>query len=286
MDIGGKTQLYGIFGYPVGHSLSPRLHNAVFQKKKIEAVYVPFEVNPDYLPEAIESLRSLGIRGINVTVPHKEAAANLIDEIPNDLDRAIGAINTILVKNGLLQGFNTDGPGFIEDLKEEFNFLPKGQSALILGAGGAARAIAFYLLKEGCGQLFIYNRTPERAEGLAEYLMGFFPKSRVKAVLSIEELAGERLNLLVNTTSCGMKAEDPFPVNPDILSTTQLVYDVIYAPAETKLIAEAKRRKVRASNGLGMLLRQACLAETIWFPQFSRHELYAIMKEAAHSCGM
>lgn len=286
MDISGKTAVYGIFGYPVAHSVSPQIHNAFFRRKGIDAVYVPFEVRPDYLVEAVESLRSVGIRGVNVTVPHKEQAANLIDEIANDIDRAIGAVNTISVRDGRLRGFNTDGPGFIEDLQEGFHFQPKGQNALVLGAGGTARAIAFYLLKENCGELFIYNRTPERAKGLAGYLMRFFPKARVRAVLTIEELAGERLNLVVNATSCGMKPDDPFPVNPDVLENTQLVYDVIYAPAETKLIAEARKRKVRAANGAGMLIRQACLAETIWNPQIPKHEIYPIMREAATACGI
>lgn len=283
MEITGRTKVFGIFGYPVTHSLSPALHNAVFQKRKLDAVYLPFEVKPDYLVEAVEALKSLNIQGVNVTVPHKEQAANFVDEIPHDVDRAIGAVNTIVFRDGKLLGYNTDGPGFLEDLREAFDFDPKGKTVLVIGAGGTARAIAFSLLKTQCGRLVIYNRTPERAEGLAAYLTKFFPKGDVKSILSIEDLSGA-VDLVVNASSCGMKPEDPFPVNPEILKNARLFYDVIYAPAETKFLREAKKLGIRAANGAGMLLRQAAFAQSVWFPSSDKRETYAIMKEAFQSC--
>jgi len=282
-SIDGSTRIYGVFGYPVQHSLSPRLHNAVFEKRGINAVYVPFEIRPDYFVEAVGAMKAFNIAGANVTVPHKEHAATFVDEIPLDVDRAIGAINTLVVKNGLVQGFNTDGPAFIEDLREVFGFEAKGKTALVLGSGGAARAIAFYLLKESIGELFVYNRTPERATGLVEYLARFFPKARVRAVLSIEELLSERIDLTVNATSCGLKPDDPFPVNPEILAATGIFYEAIYAP-ETRLLGEARKRGVRAGGGAGMLIRQAVLAEQLWFPGAPKREIFQIMKEAYDAC--
>lgn len=283
MDIGGKTRLYGIFGYPIGHTLSPKLHNAVFRKRKIDAVYLPFEVKPDYISEAIEALKSLGIAGVNVTLPHKESAAKFADEIPSDADRAIGAVNTLVLKGGEALGYNTDGPGFLEDLKEGFGFRPKDRRVLMIGAGGAARSVAFYLLKDGCGELIVYNRTPERASGLAGYLAKFFPKGRVRSVLSIEELGNDKLDLVVNASACGMKLDDPFPVNPDVFRLTELAYDVIYSPAETKFLVEAKKRKLRCSNGLGMLVRQAAYAHCLWFPDAPKEEVVSLFREAYRS---
>lgn len=284
MDINGRTKLYGIFGYPLSHTLSPRLHNAVFERQKVDAVYLPFEVKPDYIGEAIDALRSLGIAGVNVTFPHKEEAAKLVDEIPHDIDRGIGAINTIVARQGHLAGFNTDGPGFMEDIKDKFNFSPDGKRVFLVGAGGAARAIAFCLVKAGCGELMIHNRTPERAKGLSDYISSFFPKSEVRAVLSVDEIRGNRVDLLVNATSCGMKPEDPFPVNPDMLRMTQLVYDVIYTPSETKLIREARKKKMHSANGIGMLVYQAAFAQALWFPDTDKRAVANIMKETLAVC--
>ena len=286
MQINGQTAVYGIFGYPVRHSLSPRLHNRVFEKRGRNAVYVPFEVRPDYFGEALAALRSLDIRGVNVTLPHKEAAARMAEEVPSDVDRAIGAVNTIVVAPNALVGHNTDGPAFLEELKEELGFSPEGKAVLLVGAGGAARAAAFHLLKERCGRLLLHNRTPERARGLADYLGGFFPKADVAPILSVEDLGGQRLDLIVNASSCGMKPEDPFPVNPDVLAAARAVYDLVYLSGETKLVREARRRGLQAAGGGGMLVRQAVLAHLLWFPDAKKPELQAIMREEARACGI
>ncbi len=283
MDINGKTRIYGIFGYPIGHTLSPKLHNAVFKKRGLNAAYLPFEVKPDYISEAVEALKSLSIAGVNVTLPHKEAAANLADEVPNDVDRAIGAVNTLVLKNGQVLGYNTDGPGFLADLKEGMGFLPKDRRILMVGAGGAARSVAFYLLRDDCGELIIYNRTPERAKGLADYLCTFFPKARVRSILSIEDLGTEKIDLVVNASSCGMKLDDPFPVNPDVFKLASYAYDLIYSPAETKFLVEAKKRKIRCSNGLGMLVRQAAYAHCLWFPDAAKETVTPLYREAYRS---
>ena len=228
---------------------------------------------------------SLSISGVNVTVPHKEAALIHVDEVPLEIDRAIGAVNVITAaKNGRLQGFNTDGPGFIEDLREKLGFSPAGKRVLLVGAGGAARAMAFYLVREKCETLLIYNRTPARARGLADYLGRFFPQSEIKAVLSVDKLPGGPAGLVVNASSCGMKPEDPHPVNPDILTKGTLVYDAVYAPFETELVKEAKRRGLKTADGAGMLIRQAVLSQALWFPQIDREAVRTIMQEAYASC--
>lgn len=284
MDIKGTTQIYGIFGSPVRHTLSPKLHNAVFQKKGIDAVYVPFEVPGDGLVEALEAVRRLKIRGVNLTIPHKEKAFLYMDEVPEVIDRAVGAINTVSLKDGKLIGHNTDGPGFIEDLKETLQFLPKGKRVLLLGAGGAARSAAFYLVKEECGELFIHNRTPERAKGLEDYVKKYIPTAGVKSILSIDEISGGPLDLVVNATSCGLKEDDPFPVNPDVLSRTKHYYDMIYSSQKTRLFREAQTRKVKSANGLGMLIHQAFLSELIWFPGEERKSIFASLRETRRSC--
>ncbi len=280
MRIDGRTAIFGIFGSPVSHTFSPILHNAVFERHQRNAVYVPFEVHPDVLYAAVDALRSISIGGVNVTLPHKEKILHLLDEIPRDLDRAIGAINTVAVKKGLLYGYNTDGPGFLWDLKDQFAFDPRGKTVLMAGAGGTARALAFTLMNEGCSTLYVSNRTLERARGLEGYLKGFFPQASVEVIAETDELEGEELDLVVNATACGMKETDPYPLDPRFLEKTRLVYDVIYSPRETRLVLEARARGLRASNGIGMLIHQASLAHAIWFPEVDGQEVTRVMRDA------
>jgi len=280
MDISGSTKLFGIFGFPIKHTLSPKLHNAVFEKRKMDAVYLPFEVKPDDLFNAVGSIKSLGICGLNITLPHKEMMLEFIDEIPQDVDRAVGAINTLYLDGGTLKGFNTDGPGFLKDLKAQLDFDPEGRRVLMVGAGGAGRAVAFYLLQAQCEELIIYNRTHERAQGLAKYLSDYYPEKTITTISSIEDLKINQIDLLVNASACGMKSGDPLPLNPEILNTTKAVYDLIYAPKETTLLKEAKKRKLPHSNGVGMLIYQACLSQSLWFSGSDESETFEIMREA------
>lgn len=144
-QIDGKTAVYGVIGDPVSHTLSPALHNAVFQHRNINAVYLPFHVKEDDLPLAMEGLKAMGVSGINITVPHKQQAVHYVDAMIRPIDKAIGAINTIVFSDGRMLGANTDGLGILEDLTQQFNFKAAGASVLVLGAGGASRAVAFAL---------------------------------------------------------------------------------------------------------------------------------------------
>jgi shikimate dehydrogenase len=256
------------------------LHNAVFNKKKRDAVYLPFEVRPEYLQASIEAIRAMGIKGVNVTLPHKEAVFNLVDEVPQDVDRAIGAINTLWLKEDKLFGYNTDGLGFLQDLKDQFDFSPIDKKVLIVGAGGTARAVAFYLGKAGCKDLMIYNRTTERAAGLVDYLQKYFTETKIESITSPKDITGAKLDLVVNATSCGMKVDDPLPMPVEFLDQTSLVYDVVYSPPETRLVKEAQKKKKKACGGLGMLLAQACLSELIWMHDLEAGEVMTIMREA------
>ena len=280
MNIDGKTKIYGIIGHPVEHTLSPVLHNAVFEKRGVNAVYVPFPVAPDDLPLAIEGFKALTIGGWNITLPHKEQAIHFVDSMPKSIDKGIGAINTLVLVNGKTLGFNTDGLGFLNAIQQDLQFNPKGKTVVILGAGGSARALAFTLLENDVESLYIYNRTHERAQGLEDYLKKFFPEKNIQAFATIEELEKTSLDLLVNCTSCGMKDSDPYPINPDVLEQVSHFYDLIYAPLETKLLKEAKRRKLVTANGIGMLIHQAVVSHRLWFPDAKKEEVFGIMKNA------
>ena len=282
MNIGGKTAVYGVIGDPIQHTLSPMLHNAVFAHRGVDAVYVPFHVGPDSLFGAIDGFRSLGVKGLNVTVPHKEQVMHYIDTTPNLVDRAIGAVNTLVLTDGRVLGFNTDGVGFTADLKDQFAFDPEGRSALVIGAGGSSRAVIFSLLEAGLQKLRVFNRTVDRAKGLVEYAFQYFPDRDIEAVVSIDEVPG-KMDLVVNCTSCGMGENDPFPIDPDVLKKAARVYDLIYAPQETKLLHEAKRRNIPSANGIGMLIHQACVAHRLWFPEADRTEVYSVMRKAYES---
>jgi len=278
MNINGKTRIFGVTGDPVGHSLSPDLHNAVFRKRGVNAVYAAFKVRPDDLYCAVEGFRAINAGGISVTVPHKEQAAQFVDAMPNPTDKAVGAVNTLVFAEGRILGFNTDGSGFMADMRERFDFKAEGKTILILGAGGAARALAFTFMASSCAKLYIHNRTAQRARGLAEFLSGFFSVGEVRAVDAVTDIAEGKLDLVVNCTSCGMRPKDPFPADPEILGAASIVYDLIYSPAETRFLKEAANRKIPAANGLGMLIQQACTAHCLWFPDAQRQEVLEAMR--------
>lgn len=279
-SVDGSTLVYGVIGNPIAHTLSPLLHNAVFKKRNINAVFLPFNVKEDELPLAMEGLKALGIAGVNITVPHKQQAVHYVDAMIRPIDKAVGAINTLVFSEGRMLGANTDGMGFIEDLARQFKFKAEGASVLVLGAGGASRALAFALIEGQVKHLYIYNRTLDRGRGLVEYLKKYFPEKKISIVESVEDFKEKKVDLIVNGTSCGMKDEDPFPINPDILKHTTLYYDLIYNPHQTKMVKEAIANGVVAVGGIGMLICQAVIAHRFWFPDAKKEELYEIMSEA------
>ena len=266
MRVGGGTRLFVIFGDPVEHSLSPVMQNAALQAAGIDGLYFPWWVRAPGLPAALDSLRWMeNFGGANVTVPHKEQAVSLVDDLSPEA-ASLGAVNTIVSRDGRLLGANTDGQGFLRSLQEEGGFVPRGQRAAILGAGGAARAVAWSLIEAGIADLLILNRTIERAERLADLVSRRTGVSALGLGLGDPRAPGQLATcaLLVNATSVGLKPSDPPPIDPALLRPQLLVHDLIYRPRETALLGEAKRRGCQVLGGLGMLLYQGALAFELW----------------------
>jgi len=264
MKISGKTRVCAIIGDPVEHSLSPVMHNAAFKELGLNLVYVAFTVTRNELKDAISGARSLGLLGLNVTMPHKNAVITYLDETDSTA-KAMGAVNTILNNQGKLIGYNTDGVGALRALKEN-GISPDGKRMLLLGAGGAAKAIAFQAAQE-VEELVILNRTSEKAEKLAEVLRREFGKRVNGGALSAEVLKKEMkdADILVNATSVGMHPDvNRSPVPSDLLRRDLCVMDIIYNPLETKLVTDAKAVGAKVVSGLEMLLYQGAVAFEIW----------------------
>lgn len=266
----GKSKIAGVFGYPVDHSRSPRLHGFWLAQHGIDGAYVPFSTHPRDLPRAVRALPSLGFRGGNVTLPHKEPALGLVDEVTRAAER-IGAVNTLVVReDGSILGDNTDGFGFLAHLQaSQPGWRPEAGPAVLLGAGGAARAIAVALLDCGVPEILLANRTQRRAEELAEALgavLGGELAQRLKVVAwHHREAALEGAGLLVNSTQLGQAGQPPLDMNLAALPPTAVVYDIVYVPLETPLLAAAKARGNATVDGLGMLLHQARPGFAAWF---------------------
>jgi len=262
MNISGKAIVAGVMGWPVEHSLSPRLHGYWIKKYNIDGAFVPLAVEPVNLYDAIRSLPALGFAGANLTVPHKEAALCAVDRVDDNAAR-IGAINTLVVsKDGSIEGRNTDGFGFIEALAASVDLARlKGQSVALLGAGGAARAIGAALQDYGVGKIYLVNRTLERAERIRDAFGG-----KIIAVDWNErtEVLAET-KLLVNTTTLGMVGQPALEINLDKLPVTAIVTDVIYSPLTTGLLKNAAKRGNTVVDGLGMLLHQGRPGFYSWF---------------------
>jgi shikimate dehydrogenase len=259
-----KLLLAGVIGDPIAHSRSPRLHGHWLARYGINGHYVPLHVTRDTLHDTLRLLPELGFSGVNVTIPHKETVLQIADGV-TDRAALIGAANTLtFTANGRLQADNTDGAGFIENVKQ---YTPGWSAAegpaLVLGAGGAARAIICTLLAEGCPQIFVVNRTRARAEALHQ---NFGARVRVMDWTRIPDLLDEAA-LLVNTTSLGMAGGPPLNINLDRLHPQTVVSDIVYTPLETELLRDAAEVGCHIIDGLGMLLHQAAPGFERWFGQ-------------------
>ena len=261
MMISGTTRVIGIIGDPVAHSRSPQMQNRALAAAGLDYVYVPFRVSPENLADAVAGLRAVGVCGFNVTVPHKVAVLPLLDRLSPEAEQ-IGAVNTVLNDGGRLVGYNTDGTGLVRSLGEEFGFDPHGSHLVVIGAGGAARAAVHALCAGGAARVVIVNRTVSRGACLAEQYGALFPGVRLE-VCSALPGALPGVDLLVNTTSVGMDGIS-LAADPATLGDTAAVYDMIYAPPETPLLAAARRRGLRCANGLGMLAAQGEGAFALW----------------------
>ena len=261
--ISGRTKIYGIFGYPIEHTFSPGMHNAAFKKLGMDACYIPFAVHPDTLATAVRSILPLQLQGLNVTIPHKESVIPLMDELSEEA-RHIGAMNTIEVKEGRLIGHSTDGRGFLRSLREDAGFSPEGKKFLIVGAGGAGRAIGFSLALAGAGRISFRDVEHDRAAVLVRDIR---EKTGAQVhnltEVSVEEHAADA-DCLINATPLGLQNSDPLPLQKDYISKKHLVCDLVYNPPETKLLKAAKSRGAGSVHGLGMLLYQGVIALEIW----------------------
>ena len=266
MQIDGSTKIVGVIGHPVEHTLSPAMHNAAFAALGMNWVYLPFDVHPAELEFAVRGFRALGIVGINCTVPHKEHVIPLLAGVAEDA-RAIGSVNTVAVRDGKLFGYSTDGEGFLRSLRDELDFDPACRHAVVLGAGGAARAIVAALASSGAATVTVSNRTLSRAEKLCSDLAGFCKNTQLVPVQLHSAAAGtavQEAHLVVNATSLGWGDDDPPPVDPGVLHEGLVVLDTCYRPGGTPLLEAARQGGLRCVNGLGMLVYQGAASFRLW----------------------
>lgn len=275
--------IYGIIGFPLEHTLSPAMHNAAFKELGVEALYQTFPLREEELDDFFKDLHknSSPIFGLNVTIPYKEKVIPYLDNLSPLVQKAM-AVNTVVInKQRKLIGYNTDAPGFLAHLAE-LKFDLKNKRIAILGAGGSARAIitALCLVPERPLSIKIYNRTFEKAESLIEDLKSRMDASILEAVMSIDDLEIRDADLLINTTSVGLNADDPSLIEEDLLHADMLVYDLIYNPKETELLRLAKERGAQTANGLGMLYYQGVLSLQHWAGKEIEEPVKRKMREA------
>jgi shikimate dehydrogenase len=278
MAISGKTQLCGVIGDPIKHTLSPAIHNAAFNHLELDFVFLAFRVKSADLENALRGMRGLGIHGLNVTMPHKSTVTAYLDEMDSAV-KFLGSANTILNKDGKLSGFNTDGVGALKALRENGAELAK-KKVLLLGAGGAAKAIAFALIQD-VGELAILNRSAEKARELAEALGRMFNRKVVGGALSSDAIAENLRNsdILINATSVGMKPNlNQSLVTPQWLRSDLTVMDIVYNPVETKLAKDAKAAGAQVVSGVEMLIYQGAASFEIWTERMAPIE---VMRKAA-----
>lgn len=261
--IGGRTKLLALIGDPVGHSLSPAMHNAAFAADGLDFVYVALKVGAYDLPAAVRGAAALGLRGFNITMPHKQAMVPLVDELDEGASIS-DAVNTVVIEGQKLRGFNTDGPGMVEACREAGIAL-KDRRVLLLGAGGAAASVAAALCDEGIGELHIVNRNPEHAGTLADKLRGAGKTVEIE-VHPTDALDGTvHAPIIVNTTPLGMTDSDPLPLPPEYLDGDTVLVDAVYRPgAETALVRRSRERGATVVTGRRMLLYQGVLAQALW----------------------
>ncbi|KAB7708703.1 shikimate dehydrogenase [Bacillus aerolatus] len=255
-------KLFGVIGDPIAHSMSPVMHNDAFAQLDIDGAYHPFHVKADDLAAAVHGMKAIGVEGFNVTIPHKAAIIPLLDHV-DPLARAIGAVNTVVRENGSWTGYNTDGAGFVRGLQEAYGGPLEEKRVLVIGAGGAARAIYYTLASEKVSRIDIANRTLEKAASLAESC----PYPITGAVLTTEEAEKQlgEYDIIIQTTSIGMSPLiEECPVSMENVKQGAFVSDIIYNPLETKLLNEAKKRGARIQSGLKMFVYQGALAFEKW----------------------
>ncbi|MDO4268306.1 MAG: shikimate dehydrogenase [Eubacteriales bacterium] len=268
MTVNGTTMVCGVMGCPVGHSMSPLMHNFFAEQTGLDLVYVPFPVEPGQVKAAVAGAHALNIRGINVTVPHKQAVMEAVCSL-DESAKAVGAVNTLVWTEQGYRGYNTDAEGMFRAMKDAGMDIA-GRVCVLLGAGGAARAAAWVLVREQAAKVYILNRSMERARQLAEEMRGMGAGRTVCVPLALEDWRQiqEKGCLAVQTTSVGMHPhEDGVPIaEPDFYEKLDMAFDAIYTPARTRFLALAEAAGARTANGLGMLIHQGAAAYELWNP--------------------
>ena len=267
MNVTGKTKVVGLFGDPVKHSLSPQMQNAAISELGLNAVYVPFHVTPTRLSDAIQGVRAMGLSGINLTIPHKESALSMVDEIDESAQK-IGAINTIVNRDGSLCGYNTDGIGLLKALKQDLGLCLEGNRVLVIGAGGACRAAMCALAEAGAEWIGVANRTQQRASELVEMMAEKFSGTTFADYLygdSLSDAMPHPIDLLINTTPIGLNGQSFDLDLKAIMRSKGAVYDMVYGSRSTPLVCLAHQHNLAAADGLGMLIGQGEAAFRLWF---------------------
>ena len=258
-----------IFGYPLGHTLSPVMHNAAAQALGLPYRFTAYEVHPDRYEEAVRGAAAMGFAGFCVTIPHKVATFRLMDELSEDA-RLMGAVNMVTFEEGgRLKGHNTDGAGWLRSLEEETGVSPEGKRCLLLGAGGAARAIAIKLAQTGAAHVEIRNRTAEKAVALAREVKSHFQDVEIDGGgLDALESAAQGRDIIVNTTSLGMSGDEAreaaCPLPEEYIPPDSICADAVYNPLDTPFLKAARRKGARAVSGVGWLLHQGALGWELW----------------------
>ncbi|MEF3311533.1 shikimate dehydrogenase [Paenibacillus sp. GYB004] len=269
------TVMHGVFGDPIKHSKSPVMHNRAFRELGLNAAYAAFHVRQGQLKDAVAGIRAMQFRGVNVTIPHKLEVMDYLDEISEDAV-AIGAVNTIVNDDGKLTGYNTDGIGYVRSLKEEAGFAAAGKKVLMLGAGGAARGVAYALAKEGASAVYIANRTVSKAVQLADSIRPFTTSEGI-GFDSIADVRDE-IDLIVHNTEVGMHPNvDEVLIDTSWFHEGLTVSDIVYNPLVTRLLREAAERGAKTHGGLGMFIYQGAYAFEYWT---GREAPVAAMREA------
>jgi len=267
------TSTYAVIGDPIDHSLSPNIHNAAFRHLQLDHTYIAYRIPAGELAAGIEALKAIKIAGFNVTIPHKIEMMKLLDEMDTTC-KVIGAVNTVLNDNGKLKGYNTDMIGFLDPIKKK-NLAIEGSQVLLLGAGGAARAIITAMVKEKAEKITIVNRTQENAKELTEFAKKIGGNVDVAPMQEVDKLIAD-YKFIINSTSIGMKNE-PSPIPTENISKNSIVYDIVYQPMNTDLIKKSKENGATIIYGYEMLLSQAACSFEIWH---KTEAPYDVMKKA------
>lgn len=267
IDISGHTKPFAVLGHPIGHSLSPVMHNAGIQTLKMDAIYLAFDVHPEKLMDVLPAMRDMGFGGVNLTVPLKEVAFRGLDDLSASALQ-LGAVNTVeFLDDGSMRGHNTDGAGFLLAIKEAFETSPKDLSIFVLGSGGAGRAVAITCATEGAGSIAVSDIDNERSNIVAKEISLLAPATTIEPIESGTEnwhAACSKADLIIHATPIGMKPDDESLLSSAAFKQNQMVFDLIYMRPQTPFTLEASKAGARTQNGLGMLLHQGAHAFEIW----------------------